>query len=127
MALFTDPVTINDGTDDHIYSQLSPLTALPGKQTGGEWIEDAADVSAKSKLIVKHDRRPANFQRDLLSVQIYIAPEADTDEVLRLVTFNLTVNASPLFTETELQPYMNVILEAAAQANFLKGLRSGKI
>jgi hypothetical protein len=127
MALFSDPVALTDGTDTRTYSQLAPISNLSGKQTGGEWIEDAADASAKSKLIAKHDRRPANYQRDLLSKSIWLAPAADSEGVLRQVTINLTVNAHPLFTEDELQPEFNVLIDAAQEANFLKGLRTGKI
>jgi hypothetical protein len=123
MGLFSNPVTVNDGTDDRIFAYRGPLPDL--KIRGGDYIESAAAIAAKSLITVKNDIR-SSVIRNLVQRTIRMHPAADTEtDDLYPVTFNFTVVASELFNETELQPEMNTLLELLSLANVLKNLRSG--
>jgi len=123
MGLFSNPVTLTDGTNDRIFTFRTPLNNV--KSVGGDYIEAAAATAAKSLLVVKHDMRTPII-RNLLQRVIKLHPAADTDsDDLYPVTFNFTMTAHELFTETELQPEVNVLLDAIAEANFIKYCRSG--
>jgi hypothetical protein len=123
MGLFTNPVTFNDGTDDRIFSLRGPL--MDPKSRGGDYIESAAALAAKSLLTVKSDLKTpilrCLFQR---SIRLHPAADTETDD-LYPVTFNYTVVAHEMFTDLELQPEHNVLAAAIATASFIKNLRSG--
>jgi hypothetical protein len=125
MGLFSNPVTLTDGTDDRIFAYRGPLPDL--KIRGGDYIESAATIAAKSLITVKNDIRTSVI-RNLVQRTIRLHPAADTEtDDLYPVTLNFTVVASELFTEAELQPELNVLLDALAEANVLKNLRSGVV
>jgi hypothetical protein len=125
MGLFSNPVTLTDGTDDRIFAYRGPLPDL--KIRGGDYIESAAAIAAKSLITVKNDIRTSVI-RNLVQRTIRLHPAADTEtDDLYPVTLNFTIVASELFTEAELQPELNVLLDALAEANVLKNLRSGVV
>jgi uncharacterized protein YfdQ (DUF2303 family) len=125
MGLFSNPVTLTDGTDDRIFAYRGPLPDL--KIRGGDYIESAAAIAAKSLITIKNDIRTSVI-RNLVQRTIRLHPAADTEtDDLYPVTLNFTVVASELFTEAELQPELNVLLDALAEANVLKNLRSGVV
>lgn len=132
MALFTNPVVLSDdggSTTDRSFSFLSQDVSNPNSVTG-VWIEDAANVSAESKMVIKHDQRTLKngFRRDLLSRTVKLLPAAGAEEDgPQLVTINLTITASSLFTAAELQGEVNLLIDAAEESNFLLGMRQGKI
>jgi uncharacterized protein YfdQ (DUF2303 family) len=125
LGLFANPVTLTDGTDDRIFAYRGPLTDV--KVRGGDYIESAAAISAKSLLTVKNDIRTSVI-RNLLQRTIRLHPAADTEtDDLYPVTINFTLVAHELFTETELQPEVNVLLDALTEANVIKSMRSGVV
>jgi hypothetical protein len=132
MALFTNPVVLSDdggSTTDRSFSFLNQDVSSPNSVTG-IWLEDAADQTAESRMIIKHDQRTlkSGFRRDLLQRTVKLHPAADTEtDDLQPVTVNLTVTADSRFTATELQGEVNLIIDALEESGFLSGFRSGKI
>lgn len=132
MALFTNPVTLSDDggtTTDRAFSFLNQDVSNPNSVTG-IWLEDAADNTAESRLIVKHDQRTlkSGFRRDLLQRTVKLHPAADTEtDDLQPVTVNITVTADSRFTATELQGEVNLLIDAVEESGFLSGFRAGKI
>lgn len=132
MALFTNPVTLSDDggtTTDREFSFLNQDVSSPNSVTG-IWIEDAADITAASKLVVKHDQRTlkSGFRRDLLQRTVMLHPAADTEtDDLQPVTINITVTGDSRFTAAEIQPELNLAVDATEETGFLTGFRQGKI
>jgi hypothetical protein len=123
MGLFTNPVTFNDGTDDRIFAYRGSLA--DSKIRGGDYIETAAALAAKSLLTVKNDIRTSVI-RNLLQRTIRLHPAADTEtDDLYPVTFNYTIVAHELFTQAELLPEHNVMAAAIATANLIQNMRMG--
>lgn len=132
MALFDNPVVLSDdegSTTDRSFSYLNQDVSNPNSVTG-IWLEDAADNTAESRMIVKHDQRTlkSGFRRDLLQRTVKLHPAADTEtDDLQPVTVNVTVTADSRFTTAELQGEVNMIIDALQESGFLSGFRSGKI
>lgn len=132
MALFDNPVTLSDdggSTTDREFSFLNQDVSNPNSITG-IWLEDAADPTAESKLVVKHDQRPLKngFRRDLLQRTVKLHPAADTDtDDLKPLTINITVTGDKLFSVAEIQPELNLMIDALEETGFLAGFRAGKI
>lgn len=122
MALFTNPVALNDGVADKTFSFRAQLPDK--KAVVGEWIENAAPLADDSKIIVKHDATSPTVRRRLLqrSVNVLLG-----DGVTRKpVTCNLTVTYHPLHAEADVAKALKIIADAVAEAgftvNFLRGL-----
>lgn len=130
MGLFSNPVTLSDDggtTTDRTFDFRGTLPALKTGYRGGDYLETAAALAAMSMFTIKHDMR-TSIIRNLCQRSVRLHPAADTEtDDLYLVTFNLTAVASNLFTEAELQPELNLLLDAAEESNFLKGMRAGMV
>lgn len=86
MLFATNPVTINDGTADHIMSFRAQLN--DSKSVVGEWVEPAADTSEESKIVIKHDSSSATVRRRLIQRRVM---KTTTTRGLRPITVNTTV------------------------------------
>jgi len=132
MALWTDPISLSDdggSTTDREFSFLNQDVSSPNSVTG-VWIEDAADVTAESKMIVKHDQRTLakGFKRDLVSYRVKLHPAADTEtDDLQPLTFNTTITGDSRFSTAEIQEGLNIHIDSMQQTGFLANLRQGKI
>lgn len=124
MGLLSNPLTVNDGTDDRIFSFRSQRP--DNRSVVGDYIEDAAEASAASLITVKHDLRTTAVNRALLQRTIKVAPAAG-DGTLYQITQNYTIVASPLFTTAELTGEFTLFLDILGEASLLAGLRSKKI
>lgn len=125
MGLFTNPVALTDGTDTRTFAYRAQLADV--KSVGADYIESAASSAAKSLLVVKHDMRTATI-RNLLQRTTKVHPAADTDtDDLLPITVNFTVTAHESFSEAEIQKEVNILLDALAEANVVKSMRSGII
>lgn len=121
MGLFSNPVTLDT---DHIFSYRAQLPTSKAGQFAADYIEEAADPSAVSKIVVKHDTS-GKTPRHLLQRVINKHPAADTDtDELLPMTINFTVTCAALFSEAEVQAEINILLDAIAQTDFTKKLRS---
>lgn len=122
MALFSDPVVLNDGTSDRMFSFRAQM---PDKKAViGEWIEPSALIVDESKIIVKHDASSPNVRRRLLQRSSSVLLP---DNVTRKpVTVNLTVTYHPSCSEDEISKAMKLTASAVAEntfiGNFLRGL-----
>jgi hypothetical protein len=123
MGLLSNPVTLNDGTDDRIFSFRSQRP--DNRSVVGDYIEDAAASAANSLITVKHDLRATTAPRALLQRIINKVPAAGT-EYLK-ITQNYTIVASSLFTVAELTDEFTLFLDMLSEANVLSGLRAKKI
>lgn len=121
MGLFTDPVVL-DTRSFSFRAQINDQKNV----TAGEWVEDAASIAAKSLLTVKH-RKQGSVDSHLLQRTIYRVPAAATDGVLRKITVNLTVLADSLFTSTEVQDELDIVVDATGETGFLQNLLNGRI
>lgn len=125
MGLFTNPVTISDGTSDHIFNYYRQLPDT--KYIGAEYIEEAADPAARSNLIVKHDLN-GPVPRHLFQRNCWVHPAADTDsDDLQRITWNITGMFHPLFSEAEIQLQKNIAINATLVANFVKSIQRNLI
>jgi hypothetical protein len=123
MGLLSNPVTLNDGTADRIFSFRSQRP--DNRSVVGDYIEDAAASAANSLITVKHDLRATTAPRALLQRIINKVPAAGT-EYLK-ITQNYTIVASSLFTVAELTDEFTLFLDMLSEANVLSGLRAKKI
>lgn len=125
MPLFTNPVTINDGTADHSYSFNIQMPAK-AKQVIGKWIEAAAGTAVARAIFVKHNSAMPNVLKSLVS----FTEKAETGTatgVFESITVNITVASNTGHTEAQVQKVLNLALAGAAKANFLRNLRVGEI
>lgn len=124
MGLFTDPMTINDGVGDRIFSFRAQQPDT--KSVVGDYIEDAAAIAAQSLIVVKHDTKPT-APRHLVQRTIHIVPAANGDSELKRVTLNFTLTCDKEFTVAEVTPEFELFLDALGETSFLSGLMSSKI
>jgi len=125
MGMFpTDPFTINDGTDDHIYSFRGQVDDPRSKI--GEYIETAAEIAAEPLIVVKHDKR-SSVPRHLVSSKINVEPAANGDGVLLPITINTTITADKAFSVAEIQLEFTKHLAVLALANVVKNLRNSMV
>lgn len=124
MGLFANPVTLTDGVDTtRIFSFRAQRSDT--KQIVGDYIEDGPSIAEESLLVVKHDTR--GVPRHLLQRSTKRCPSANSDGVRLPITVNLTITADKAFTPAELQTELNILIDAAQEANFVLGMLSSKI
>jgi hypothetical protein len=124
MGLFSNPMTINDGVGDRIFSFRAQQP--DSKSVVGDYIEDAAAISAQSLLVVKHDSKPT-APRHLLQRTINLVPAANADSELKRVTLNFTLTCDKEFTAAEVTPEFVLFLDALSEVGFLANLMNSKI
>ena len=125
MSLFTNPITINDGTADHIFNFNVQMPAKPN-QVVGKWVEPAAASIVARSIFVKHNRAIKNVLKSLVSFTEKAEVGTGTG-VYEGITVNITVAANNGHTEAQVQKVLNLAMAAAAKANFLRNLRVGEI
>lgn len=116
MALFTDPITLNDGTTDHIMTKRNDITGLKVGSYGSLWIESAAAQSVASNIIVKHDESSSAVRRRLLQYK-YNALILDA-VTYKPITVNFSVAHHPEHTDAQLTVAVGIIRDALAEAGF---------
>lgn len=126
MGLFTNPVVLTDGVDvTRNFSFRAQRSDT--KSIVGDYIEDSSQpIAAESLLVVKHDTR--STPRHLLQRSINRRPAAwAATEPLAPITLNLTITANKAFTAAELQTELNILIDAAQEANFVNNMLSSMI
>jgi hypothetical protein len=123
MGLFTNPVTLNDGTADHIFSWKNQINDSQGAIVG-VYIEDAADLSAESKLTVKHDEKSSTVRRRLLQRSVLKA--LPSGELAR-ITINLTATYNVEHTIAQIEPEVGIVVDATAETDFVDSFCKGHI
>jgi len=125
MSLFASPVTLNDGTDDHIFNTRNELTNLKSGQFGRVWIESAAAASVASLITVKHDESSSSLRRRLLQYK-YNALIAD-GVTLKPITTNLSVVGHPEHTDAQIEVALMIIKAALGVAGFAAAFNEGQM
>lgn len=125
MGLFANPVTLTDGVDTtRIFSFRAQRSDT--KSVVGDYVEEGPSIAEDSLLTIKHDSR--GVPRHLLQRSTNRRPAAvAATEPLERITVNLTVTASKNFTAAEIQTELNILIDAAQEANFLSGMLVGKL
>lgn len=121
MALFTNPVTLNNGTD-HIFqfrAQLPDKSAIVG-----EWVEPASPISEESKIVVKHNSNSPTVRRRLLQRSVK-RPTATRG--LRPITVNLTVAYDVEHTSSQVDAEILLLKDCLAEAGFVVNFLNGLI
>jgi hypothetical protein len=116
MSLYTDPITLNDGTDDHIMAKRNDITGLKTGSYGSKWIESAAALAVASEMNVKHDESSSTVRRRLLQ---YKYNALITDGVTyKPITANVSLAHHPEHTDAQLTVALGVIRAALAVVGF---------
>jgi len=123
MSLFTDPVTLNDGTDDHIFAKRNDLTGMKTGSYGSLWIESAAAQAVSSKMTVKHDESSATVRRRLLQYK-YNALIAD-GVTYKPITINVSSAGHPEHTDAQFTVALGIVRAALAKAGFDAAFNDG--
>lgn len=122
MPLFTNPVTVSDGTVNHIFSFTAQLADK--KALVGEWGESAADANVESKLVSKQDRSSATLRRRLLQRK---ANRPTITRGLRPITVNVSVTHDVEHTSVQITEEMTIMQNALAAAGFKANFIGGQI
>jgi hypothetical protein len=125
MSLFTDPVTLNDGSADHIFNTRNQITGLKSGQFGRVWIESAAAAAVASLFTVKHDESSATLRRRLIQYK-YNALIAD-GVTYKPITGNYSVINHPEHTDAQIAVVCGVIEAALAVAGFAAAFNEGQM
>lgn len=119
MGLFTSLV-FNNGTA-HTFVERGQIPNA--KAIVREYIEPAANSSAQSKLIIKHDIANAKVKRSLMQRKVMVA---GSDGVLYPVTINWTATFNSLHVASDIVLEQKLLAAAVADttfhANFIQGL-----
>lgn len=109
MGIFSDPVTFNDGTSDHIFNYRAQIPE--SNSIVGEWIEPLSSSSVDSKILIKHTVTKAGTERHLVqhSENVLLADGVTYEPVV----VNLSVSHSPSHPEAAL-----LLVEKRAVASF---------
>lgn len=115
MGIFTNPVTINDGTarSFEFVGQTSDMNSMSGL-----WIETAATLAEKSQIVLKHDTKSKNLRRSLLKCTV---EKANSAGVLKPITVNFTVQFDPLAVQADVE----MMIKRCAVAANLTGFSTG--
>lgn len=120
MGLFSNPVVLTDGTTPATFAYRAQIHDKFA--TIGEWIEPAGDLSANSKIVVKHAKSKNQIRRLLQVSGEFALP----DGTKKPIVINFTINAHPLHTiaqiESRCKYLKDAIEEAGFYANFCRGL-----
>jgi len=123
MGLFTNPITINDGSADHVFSFRGQVFDKRQKSSIGEWVEPAASSIENSIIRIKHDAS-TDIWRHLCQRSVMQVPAADPDGIYRMITMNLTYTAHKYFTYAEIDPQLYIIKNALSKVDFTKNMRN---
>lgn len=123
MGLLANPLTVNDGTGNRVFSFRSQRP--DNRSVIGDYVETAAASASNSLITVKHDLRATAAPRALIQRVIKKTPAAGSD--LLQITQNYTVVASSLFTLAELTDEFTLFIDILTEADLLAGLRNKMI
>jgi hypothetical protein len=124
MGLFTSPLVINDGTADRTFTYRAQLSI--SDSTASEYIEAAADSSARSNLTVKHTVSKTGRPRHLLQRSQFLTIN-DADDTLDSIVINLTIASNSNHTDAQVAAQVALVAECLAEANFVANMRRNMI
>jgi hypothetical protein len=124
MALFTDPVVLNDGVDAARSFEFGGQISDPIASKASEWIETAADQADESRLVVKHMEAKSGQKRHLLQTAMNYDTDTDADGNVKSapILVNTTVAHDPRALEADILLQYTLHLDALAESGVLAGL-----
>lgn len=122
MPLFSNPVSLSDGTNPHSFSFRAQLN--DAKSIVGEWVEPAADLVNASTILVKHDAK-SSVKRRLLQRRVML-PTTDP-LVYKPVTINFTITHDTGHALALIQAEVNLVVDAVQEVGFVNNLLQGLI
>lgn len=120
--LFSNPVVLNDGTNDRSFTFRAQLNEA--KSTVGEWIEPAATLRAEPKIVVKHDASQKNVRRRLLKHTLNCLVATD---VYKPINVNFSIAYDPAHAEADLIKAAKIVGDAMSEATFLQNFLRGLV
>lgn len=111
MPLLPTPVTLSDGTDNHIYTLQNQIAV--GKAVVSTYLELAAAASAQSNFKTKYDSSSLTLNRNVMQIN-YMLPI--TDGTLRLATFNISGVFHKQHAKADLIKKGKLVIAAASAA-----------
>jgi hypothetical protein len=129
MALFTDPVVLDDGVDAARSFEFGGQIKDTVAQKASEWIETAADSQSESKMLVKHMEAKSGQKRHLVQTAMLYDTDTDADGNVKLapIVVNTTVSHDPRALEADILLQYTLHLDALAESGVLAGLVRGRI
>lgn len=113
--IFSNPVVLNDGTNDRTFTFRAQITDKTGKSVVGEWIEPAAPISNDPKITIRHDVSSTKVRRRNLRVSTL----GLIDETTRkMITVNVSIAYDPAHSEADLKKIFLLAIDAASEATF---------
>lgn len=123
MPVLTSPVTLNDGTADHVFSFRAQLP--DPKYIVGQWIEPAASAAEKSVLTMKHDDRGKIIRRLAQRSRLH-AVESDAT-VVKPITINITATYDPGHDLADVAKEMIIAKAMFSKADFVTNFLQGQV
>jgi len=125
MSLFTDPLVVNDGTDDRTFKPRGPVEQ-GGIIVGYDYIEPAKSSKVDSRIVVKHTLDKSGLQRDFIQVRSNqtLPEEYQTATLTESPCFvNFSMGAYPGITDAVIQAHVTLLIDVMTEANFVQYLR----
>jgi hypothetical protein len=124
MALFTDPVVLDDGVDAARSFEFGGQVKDAVASKASEWIETAADAQSESKIMIKHMEANSGQKRHLVQTAELYDTDTDADGNTKLapIILNTTVSHDPRALEADIQLQYTLHLDALSQTGVLAGL-----
>jgi len=119
MGLFTNPVTLSDGSTNHIFSYRGQVSN--NKSVVGEYLEPAASLA--TKLVVKQDDS-GSVKRRLFQTQRLVL---GTDGKPYLDTVNTTHTYNEMVPIADTKKTFALHLDGFAEAGFSDNFHAGLI
>lgn len=129
MALFSDPVVLNDGVDAARSFEFGGQIKDTIAQKASEWIETGADSQAESRIHVKHMEAKSGQKRHLVQTAMLYDTDTDADGNVKLapIVINTTVSHDPRALEADILLQFTLHLDALAESGVLAGLVRSRI
>jgi hypothetical protein len=129
MALFTDPVVLDDGVDAARSFEFGGQVKDSIASKASEWIETAADAQSESKIMVKHMEANSGQKRHLVQTAMLYDTDTDADGNVKLapIIVNTTVSHDPRALEADILLQFTLHLDALSETGVLAGLVRNRI
>lgn len=121
MPLFTNPVTINDGTARSF--EFIGTNIDKNSDMSATYVESAAAVSDNSRINVKHTRGTRK-SRSLVQCTLN---KATTGGTVEPIVANLTISYSPNHVQADVEMIIKRIVAAGSVASFPTGVVLGRV
>lgn len=117
MGLFTDPIVLNDGTNDRTFTFRNPI--MESGSTGSNYVEEAASAASESVIIVKNSRSNKGSRRHLLQRSEMVQLTDDATDGIKPIIVNITISHYPSHTEANIEKQLKLALAAAGMTGFV--------